>query len=222
MTLPRLSGPSADPASGGPARQLVVMLHGVGADGRDLIDLAPFVAEALPDAAFVAPNAPFAFDMAPYGHQWFSLQVRSSDAIIGGVRQAAPILNAYLDQQLAAFGLDESALALVGFSQGAMMALHVALRRDKPAAAVLAYSGALPDPETLPAEIKARPRVLLVHGEADEVVNPLCLPLAERTLASVGVPVIAEMRPGLGHGIDGHGARLGREVLRQAFVPEGT
>ncbi|MGE5505288.1 MAG: alpha/beta hydrolase [Actinomycetota bacterium] len=219
MSLPRLSGPSAAPASGGPARQLVVMLHGVGSDGQDLIDLAPFVAEALPDAAFVAPNAPFAFDMATGGHQWFSLQVRSSDAIIGGVRQAAPILDAYLDEMLAEHGLGEDALALVGFSQGAMMALHVALRRTKPVAAVVAYSGALPDPEVLPAEITARPRVLLVHGEEDQVVNPLCLPLAERTLASVGVPVMAEMRKGLGHGIDGHGARLGREFLRQALDP---
>jgi phospholipase/carboxylesterase len=212
-----LSGPSAGPASGGPARQLVVLLHGVGADGDDLIDLAPFLARALPDAAFIAPNAPDEYDMADQGRQWFSLQERTSEAIIGGARAAAPVLDAFIDQQLALHGLDESALAILGFSQGAMMGLHVALRRERPVAAVLAYSGALVDPDALPAEIRCRPRVLLVHGDADEVVNPLCLEVAERCLSAVGVPVIAEKRPGLGHGIDGAGARLGLAFLSQAF-----
>jgi phospholipase/carboxylesterase len=217
-----LAGPSLEPASGAPARQLVVMLHGVGSDGDDLIALAPFIAETLPDAAFIAPNAPQPFDMAPHGFQWFSLQERSSTAIIGGARAAAPILDAFIDEQLALRGLDDSALAVVGFSQGAMMGLHVALRRRKPVAAVIGYSGALVDPEALPGEIVTRPRVLLVHGEADEVVNPLCLALAERTLAAVGVPVIAEMRPGLGHGIDGPGARLGVQFLAQSFGLDDT
>lgn len=219
MTLPRLTGPSQAPASGGPARQLVVMLHGVGADGNDLIELADFIAEALPDAAFVAPDGPFAYDMAPFGRQWFSLADRSAEAIAGGVRTAAPIVDAFLDEQLALHGLNDDALALLGFSQGSMMALHTALRRPRPCAAVLAYSGALTMPEALPGEIVSRPRVLLVHGEADEVVNPLCLPAAERVLAAVGVPVVAELRPGLGHGIDGEGARLGVAFLAQAFAP---
>ena len=119
-----ITGPSREPASGGPAAQLVVFLHGVGADGADLIELAPFFAEVLPDAAFVAPDAPFAFDMAPFGRQWFSLQDRSADAISKGVRQTAPLLDAFIDEQLALRGLGPSDLALFGFSQGTGMHFH--------------------------------------------------------------------------------------------------
>jgi phospholipase/carboxylesterase len=212
-----LSGPSADPVSGGAARQLVVLLHGIGADGADLLGLAPFVAEALPDAAFVAPDGPFPYDMAPFGRQWFSLQDRSVPAMAEGLRAAAPLVDAYLDARLAALGLDESRLALVGFSQGTMMALHVALRRPRPCAAVVGFSGALLQPEALAGEIRARPLTLLVHGDADEVVNPACLPAAEAGLAAVGVPVQVEMRHGLGHAIDGPGLGLAAAFLRQAF-----
>ncbi len=212
-----LSGPTADPASGRPARQLVVLLHGIGADGDDLLGLAPFVAEALPDAAFAAPDGPFPCDMAPSGRQWFSLQDRSTAALVAGLRTAQPLVDAYLDRQLAALGLDESRLALVGFSQGTMMALYVALRRRVPCAAVIGFSGALVQPEALAGEIRARPRTLLIHGDADEVVNPACLPEAEAGLAAVGVPVLAEMRHGLGHSIDGPGLGLAVAFLRQSF-----
>ncbi|MBI3444766.1 MAG: dienelactone hydrolase family protein [Magnetospirillum sp.] len=220
MTSPSeitLSGPSVAPASGGPAAQLVVLLHGVGVDGSDLIGLAPFFAAILPDAAFVAPDAPFAFDMAPFGRQWFSLQDRSVDVISAGVRATAPILDAFIDEQIALWGVGESDVALIGFSQGTMMALHVALRRQRAPAAVVGFSGALVDAPSLPAEITARPRVLLVHGADDEVVNPDCLEMAERALASVGVPVLAELRPGLGHGIDGPGAQMALGFLGQVF-----
>lgn len=216
-SLPVLSGPSAEPASGGPARQLVVLLHGVGADGADLIALAPHLGPALPDAAFVAPDAPCPYDMAPFGRQWFSLQDRSVPALAAGIRAAAPALDAFLDAELARRGLEDSALALVGFSQGTMMALHVAPRRAATCAAVVGFSGALVEPETLPGELRSRPRTLLVHGAEDEVVNPSCLPAAEQALALNGVPVLAELRPGLGHNIDGPGAALAVAFLRQAF-----
>jgi len=215
--LPTLTGPSVEPASGGPAAQLVVFLHGVGVDGSDLIELAPFFAGVLPDAAFVAPDAPFAFDMAPFGRQWFSLQDRTPQVISAGVRATAPILDAYLDQQLALWGVGDSDLVLIGFSQGTMMALHVGLRRNTAPAALVGFSGALVDPANLAAEITARPRVLLIHGEDDEVVNPACLTNAEQALAAVGVPVLAELRPGLGHGIDGPGAKMALAFLAQAF-----
>ena len=213
----RLSGPSVEPASGGPAAQLVVLLHGVGVDGSDLIELAPFFASILPDAAFVAPDAPQAFDMAPFGRQWFSLADRTGSVIAAGVRETAPILDAYIDEQLALWGVNDSDLALVGFSQGTMMALHVALRRKVAPAAVVGFSGALVDAPSLAAEITAKPRVLLIHGEDDEVVNPASLPTAERALAAVGVPVLTELRPGLGHGIDGPGAQLALKFLGQTF-----
>ncbi|MGE5546635.1 MAG: alpha/beta hydrolase [Solirubrobacterales bacterium] len=220
-TTPRLAGPSAEPASGRPARQLVVLLHGVGADGSDLIELAPYVAQSLPDAAFVAPHAPEPYDLAPFGRQWFSLQDRSTPALASGIRTTAPLLEAFLDEQLAARGLDDSRLALVGFSQGTMMALHVAPRRAKACAAVIGFSGALVEPELLPGEIRSRPRILLVHGAEDEVVNPACLTAAEEALALNGIPVLAELRPGLGHSIDGPGAALAISFLRQAFGEDG-
>ncbi len=212
-----LSGPTAEPAAGGPAHQLVILLHGVGAGGDDLIGLAPLVADLLPHAAFVAPDGPFPYDMAPFGRQWFSLQDRSPTALAAGVRAAAPRLEAFVDAQLQARGLDDAALALVGFSQGTMMALHLATRRSRPCAAVVGFSGALIDPVRLPDEVRSRPRVLLIHGEADDVVNPACLGQAEAALATVGVPVLAEMRPGLGHGIDGPGLALAARFLRQSF-----
>lgn len=218
MTQARLEGPTALPASGGAARHLVVLLHGVGADGDDLIGLVPAFAQALPDAAFAAPHAPFPYDMAPFGRQWFSLADRSPAAIGRAVRAAAPILDAFLDESLAAWGLDDDALALVGFSQGTMMALHVALRRRRRMRAVLGYSGMLADPAALAPEITTRPRVLLIHGAADEVVDPAALAAATAALEAVGVPVLAQCEPGLGHGISERGVATGMAFLAQAFL----
>src|SRR5262249_14109823 len=126
---PALSGPSRPPVSGGRPGRLVILLHGLGADGNDLIGLAPHWASLLPTAEFLSPNAPFPCDMAPYGYQWFSAQDRSPSAVLAGVRAAAPFLQAFIDDALAERGLDEADLALVGFSQGTMMSLFVGLRR---------------------------------------------------------------------------------------------
>jgi phospholipase/carboxylesterase len=204
------------PRHGVPAGQaecLVVLLHGLGADGNDLISLAPILARELNRAAFVSPHAPFPCDMAPYGRQWFSLQDRDPGAILGGVRLAAPILDAFLDAELERLGLADDRLALVGFSQGAMLALHVALRRARPCAGLLGYSGALIGADFLPEEINARPPVLLVHGDADEVVPVQALPAAVAVLEVNRVPVASELRRGLGHGIDERGLELGIEFL---------
>jgi phospholipase/carboxylesterase len=219
--LTEMIGPTAEPASGGPARQLIVFLHGVGADGNDLIDLAPLFAKHLPDAAFVSPNAPFAFDMAPYGRQWFSLQNLSNATALAGVKQAAPILNAFLDQELQARGLTDADLALVGFSQGTMMALHVAPRRAAPVAAVVGYSGRLIAPELLGKELKSRPRVLLVHGDADPVVPFVSMRFSEEALAGEGIEVKAIQRPGLAHGIDAEGLSAGIDFVTRAFTLRG-
>ncbi|HXZ01107.1 MAG TPA: prolyl oligopeptidase family serine peptidase [Stellaceae bacterium] len=215
--LPNLSGPSRPPASGGKPRQLVVLLHGLGADGNDLIGLAPAWAPLLPDAAFLSPHAPYPCDMAPFGRQWFSLQDLSPAAILAGVRAAAPMLDAFIDQSLAALGLADRALALVGFSQGTMMSLYVGLRRAQPCAGILGYSGALVGADRLAQEIRARPPVLLVHGDADEVVPPQALPAAKAALAAAGVAVEAVTCPGLGHGIDQAGLTRGGDFLRRAF-----
>lgn len=197
----------------GVARSLVVLLHGLGADGHDLISLAPLLARRLPAAAFVSPHAPFPCDMAPFGRQWFSLQDRDPAALLGGVRLAAPVLGAFLDAELERHGLGDDRLALVGFSQGTMMALFVALRRARPCAAVVGYSGALIGGEALAGEIGSRPPVLLVHGDADEIVPVRALPAALAVLRANKVPVESETRRGLGHGIDDRGLELGLAFL---------
>ncbi|MBD0273741.1 MAG: prolyl oligopeptidase family serine peptidase [Acetobacteraceae bacterium] len=216
-----LDGPRLPPRLGVPARQLVVLLHGVGADGADLIGLVPYLAEALPDAAFVAPDAPYPCDMAPFGRQWFSLQDRSPARLEAGVRTAEPAVRAFLEAELSRLSLPASALALAGFSQGAMTALHVGLRMADSPAAILAYSGALLAPESLPAELAARaspPPVLIVHGEADGVVPVRASRVAEAALRAAGVPVEALFIPGLDHTIDDSGLRAGIAFLRRAFA----
>ena len=212
-----LDGPRHDPASGGPARQLIILLHGLGADGNDLIGLAPQLGQILPDAAFVSPHAPFPCDMAPFGHQWFSLQDLRPEAVLSGVQTAAPALNDFIDRELERHGLDDGQLALFGFSQGTMMALYVSLRRAKPCAAVVGFSGVLIGGEELAEEIVSRPPVLLVHGDADEVVPVQALPAAVAALEANKVPVTSQVRPGLGHGIDPTGLGLAVGALQSAF-----
>jgi phospholipase/carboxylesterase len=215
--LPKLDGPVQKPLSGGKPKKIVVLLHGVGADGNDLIGLAPVWARLLPNAEFVSPNAPFPCDMAPYGYQWFSLQDRSPEAILAGVRATAPILDGFIDDLLLARGLDEKDLALVGFSQGTMMSLYTGLRRERAVAGILGFSGALVGPEALPAEIRSRPRVQLVHGDADPIVPYQALAMAERSLKAAGVPVETLTCPDLEHGIDETGLRAGATFLKDVL-----
>lgn len=218
-TTTALDGPRWGPRSGGVPRQLVVLLHGVGADGQDLIDLAPHWGEALPEALFVAPDAPFPCDMAGFGRQWFSFEDRSPAQLAAGARHAAGQVETFVAAETARLGLAPGALALVGFSQGAMVALFAGLRRRAgPPAAILAYSGALLAPESLAAEIvRPAPPVLLVHGEADEIVPAAASHAAEAALRAAGVPVEALWRPRLGHGIDEAGLAAGGRFLRRAF-----
>ena len=217
-----LDGPRVDPAAGARAQELVILLHGLGADGNDLISLAPIFAQILPGAAFVAPNAPFPCDMAPFGHQWFSFGDRDPGAILAGVRASAPQVDAFIDAELARAGLSDERLALVGFSQGTIMALHVALRRAAPCAGVIGYSGALAGPEVLAEEIKSRPPVLLVHGDADEIVPFPSMAAAEQALRANGILVHGEARPGLGHSIDETGLQLGATMLKQTLYPDAA
>jgi phospholipase/carboxylesterase len=214
----QLSGPSRPPASGGKPGRLVVLLHGLGADGNDLIGLAPYWAPLLPEAEFLSPNAPFPCDMAPYGYQWFSSRDRSPPAVLAGVRAAAPILDAFLDEALAERGLDDGDLALVGFSQGTMMSLFVGLRRARPPAGILGYSGRLIAPELLANELHSRPPVLLVHGTEDPLVPFQSLAAADAALVAAGVPTQTLACPGIGHSIDENGLRRGGQFLKDALV----
>jgi phospholipase/carboxylesterase len=211
-----LSGPSQPPLSG-KAKQLVVLLHGYGSNGDDLISLAPFFAQALPDAEFVSPNAPFPCEMSAFGFQWFSLEDRSPEMKLGGTRLAAQILDQFLDAELARRGLMDRDLALVGFSQGTMMSLHVGPRRANAIGGILGFSGSLIAPQALGAEIRSKPPVFLVHGTADQVVPFGALAQAEKALKEAGIAVETESRPGLTHSIDQAGAQKGALFLRRCF-----
>jgi len=214
---PALSGPSRPPALGGRPSRLVILLHGLGADGNDLIGLAPYWAPLLPTAEFLSPNAPFPCDIAPYGYQWFSTQDRSPAAVLAGVRAAAPFLHAFIDDALAQRGLDDADLALVGFSQGTMMSLYVGLRRSKPVAGIVGFSGRLLAPELLASELCSRPRTLLVHGTDDPLVPYESLAAAETALKEMGVSVETLTCAGIGHSIDENGLRRAVSFLKDVL-----
>ena len=218
---PAIDGPRLEPKSG-PAKQLVVFLHGYGADGNDLIEIGRAWQQLLPHAAFVSPHAPEACAGAPTGRQWFTLTFRDPDERWTGVNAAAPCLDAFLDAELQRRNLPASALALVGFSQGTMMALHVGLRRTQAPAAIVGYSGMLVlpadvDPDKFPREIRSKPPVLLVHGERDDLIPAQALFHATQGLSALGVPAEWHLSPGIGHGIDPEGLRQGGEFLARRF-----
>jgi len=212
------------------AKRLVVFLHGYGADGNDLIELGRQWRNLLPGTEFVAPHAPERCIGAPSGRQWFGLSNRPPDDPMGAaerwngaVKARAPI-DAFLDAELTRLGLDDSRLALVGFSQGSMMALHVGLRRNRVPAAILSYSGLLIGPEKLKeATVRAAPPpILLVHGDQDPLIPFEAMFLALDALASAQIPAQWHMSFGVGHGIDGDGLRHGGQFLAQAFAPRAA
>jgi phospholipase/carboxylesterase len=212
-----LDGPRLEPRSGA-ARQLVVFLHGYGADGNDLIEIGRAWQGVMPQAAFVSPHAPERCGQAPVGRQWFALTFRDPDERWTGVNNTAPVLQRFLDAELGRRNLPASALALVGFSQGTMMALHVGLRRTTAPLAIVGYSGLLAvphnaDPDKFAAEIRSRPPVLLVHGDQDDLIPLPELFQASHGLAALGVSVEWHISHGIGHGIDQEGLRHGGEFL---------
>jgi phospholipase/carboxylesterase len=216
-----LNGPRLEPR-GGQARRLVVFLHGYGADGNDLIELGRAWQPLLPDTAFVSPHAPEPCAQASVGRQWFGLTFRDPDERWLGCTKAAPGLEQFLDAELARRKLPPSALALVGFSQATMMALHTGLRRATAPAAIVGYSGMLVlpkdgPPETVRAEVKSRPPVLLVHGDSDELIPMEALFHGAQGLAALDIPTEWHLSAGIGHGIDGEGLRHGGEFLRRRF-----
>ena len=215
--LPSLSGPEFGPASGGNPKQLVILCHGLGADGNDLIGLAPHYAKVLPNARFVSPNAPFQCDMSPFGYQWFSLQERTEEAMLAGVQKAQPILDAFIDQQLAKYKLTERNLALVGFSQGTMVSIFTVPRRKIPVAGVVAYSGRLIGKDLMVQEIRCKPPMVMINGDQDELVPVTLQPAAVDTLRALGVKIEGHIRPGLGHSIDDVGIKIAQDFLSALF-----
>ncbi len=210
------------PQDGAPADSLVILLHGVGSNGRDLISLAPMFSKSLPRAAFVSPDAPFACDMVPPGYpdsyQWFSLQNRDPQVMLRGVAIALPLVEAFIEAQRTRFALGYDRLALVGFSQGTMTSLYVAPRLKGQIAGVVGYSGALlPD---LAAQISAlqKPPIHLIHGQADDVVPVSAREMAKVMLEGQGFKVSGHTTAGLAHSIDMRGVQDGAAFLKSAFA----
>lgn len=202
------------PLYGKQPKQLVIFLHGLGADENDLIGLAQEFNDLLPDAHFISPNAPFLCDMAPYGYQWFSLQDRNADAMHQGIKRSAPILEKFIEERLKEFDLEYKDLILIGFSQGTMMSLHLAPRLPKSISAVIGYSGALLKPNLLKDEVKSHPKTLLIHGSIDEIVNAQELTAAKNALNAANIPVDSHLLSNLGHAIDMRGIEKARNFLK--------
>jgi phospholipase/carboxylesterase len=214
MALRPLSGPRLPPARG-KATHLVVLCHGYGADGNDLIGLAPHWQRMLPTTAFVAPNAPEPCAGAPMGYQWFPITRLDPGEMAKGVESAASGLNDFLDAELKRLELADDRLALVGFSQGTMMALHVGLRRPAKPAAIVGFSGMLATtPPTLDADA---PPILLVHGDQDPMIPPGAVFDAATRLGHAGAAVQWHVSSGVGHSIDEAGLALGGMHLTMAF-----
>jgi len=229
--MPPLDGPRLNPLSGRPARQLIILLHGYGADGNDLIELAKIWQPLLVDATFIAPHGPAACELSPFGRQWFSLrqydpeEMRRNPNLLeqglenleAGAFEAKKILEPFIEQELFQLSLGMKDLALVGFSQGTMIALHSGLRQENAPAGILGYSGALVGAKNLSQNIRSRPPVTLIHGEQDDILPYPALGLAERGLKTADVKVETYSCPNLGHSIDERGLSIGGKFLQSLF-----
>ena len=202
----------------GETRSVVVFLHGYGANGADLLGLADPLGEHLPDTLFVAPDAPESCAGAPFGFQWFPIpwiDGSSEEEAARGMQAAVEDLNAFLDGILVDEDLLPEQMVLLGFSQGSMMSLHVAPRREDPIAGVIAFSGRLLQPEVLPDEVVSRMPILLVHGDADDVVPVQSLPQAAQALQDAGfTEVFAHIMKGTAHGIAPDGLSVALAFMR--------
>ena len=216
-----LDGPRLPPADGKAPKKLVILLHGYGADGDDLIGLAPHLSRVLATAAFLAPNAPQRCAGSPFGFQWWDIGTFSADERLRGAEAAAPLLNEFIDAELARYNLDESDLALIGFSQGTMMALHVGLRRERAVAGIVGLSGGLVGPAQLADEIRCRPPILLVHGDRDDMLPIEHMFEAAQGLAAVGVTAQWHVSEGTGHAIAADGLQLAVDFLRKQLADAG-
>ena len=212
-----IDGPRLKPTNGGAPKSLVVFLHGYGADGNDLIDIGRHWAGAMPETAFVSPHAPEPCAEAPMGRQWFALTLRDEAELLRGVTKAAPVLDAFLDEEMKRYGLTADKVALCGFSQGTMMALYVGPRRSQQIAGIVGYSGVLAAPERLKIDAKTRPPVLLVHGAEDPLIPAPAIYEAAQGLGGASFEVEWHIRPDLQQGIDGEGLELGAAFLRRVL-----
>lgn len=213
-----IDGPRVVPVAATSPKSLVILLHGYGSNGDDLISLAPHWRGELPSTVFVAPNAPEPCPGAPGGFQWWALTSAERGARASGVARAAAVLDAFIDAELARYGLTEAELALVGFSQGTMMALQVGPRRSRTLAGIVGYSGTLADEAGLADPAITRPPILLIHGDADPMIPVAALHRAQAALVRAGFLVESHVSPGLGHSIDLVGLQLGGRFLANVLA----
>ena len=213
-----VNGASLQPRSGDAPKNIVLLLHGFGSSGSDMISLAPQWQEALPDTLFLAPHAPQRCSIMGGGYQWWGLSGFAPAALAAGAASAAPAIDAFIDRKLAQYDLSEADLALVGFSQGTMMALQVGLRRPRAVAAIVGYSGMLAGAADLAHHVPSKPPVLLVHGTADPVVPIAALHMSESQLKRLGVEVETHISYGVAHSVDPVGLRTGRDFVTGAFA----
>jgi phospholipase/carboxylesterase len=211
-----LSGPELQPLTK-KISSVAILLHGYGSDGNNLISLAEELRPSLPETHFIAPNGMFPFENASFGYQWFGLNDRSEPSLLKGLNYGMPKVNDFIDYQLQRFNLPIERLALIGFSQGAMLSLHTALRRPDKVAAVIAFSGMVIGPQFLSNEIKSYPPVTLIHGALDEVIPVSAAYNTELILKSLNVPVEMLIEPILGHSIGQAGLNLAIKNLKHQF-----
>ncbi len=214
--IKKLFAHSLPPFKGGAPEQLVILLHGYGANGRDLINLGTSWQEALPAAEFIAPNAPFDCSISGFdaSYQWFTLGELDPVVLAKEIKNALPILQNFIAHELQKRNLTESELALVGFSQGTMMALGAGVGRDRQCAGILGYSGAYIHTAE---EVKSMPDTLLIHGEEDSVITVDHMLDAAKQLTDIGVSTRTHVVQGLDHSIDNEGLELGAEFLHKVF-----
>lgn len=217
-TPDQLGGPRVEPKSGGAPKQLVIFLHGVGSDGNDLIQIAPLLQDALPDAAFFSPHGPYPCDIQAMGRQWFSFMDDNYEPIGKEVEETYFAVDRHIDKEMANLGLPASKIALVGFSQGGITALQTGLRRPEPLGCVVGLSTILPNADKLPDEIASRPPVLLLHGQLDGIVPVRYLGMSEEALKANGVQVTTKVFEHLGHEIDHQGLEMIRDFLVKHLV----
>lgn len=212
-----LDGPRLAPLSGSRPDALIILIHGYGSNGEDLISLAAMMQPSLPQAAFVAPNAPLQIPHMAAAHQWWPIETFSMAERAAGAAAAAPTLDAFIDAELEKAALASDRLLLVGFSQGTMMALHVGLRRPHPVAGIIGMSGMLVAPEQLETDIRSRPPILLIHGTVDDVVPFRSMELASTALTAAGVVVENHVSPGIGHSVGPDGLSAATAFARRAL-----
>lgn len=209
------------PKNNDDVQSLVVMLHGVGSNGQDLISLAPMLSAYVPGAMFISPDAPFACDMVPPGYpnayQWFSLQNRDPHVMLEGVKSAFPLVEEFLESQLERYGLSADKLVLLGFSQGTMTSLHVAPRLKNKIAGVLGYSGALLWDQATDVDAMHKMPINLIHGEADDVVPVEAYHSARAKLQESGFEVDGHTTPYLAHSLDQAGIDAGGAFLKKVL-----